>query len=292
MHGLTVVIPRGVYAWARAGLCASLLLSMGCTPGGVTNIITGMSFSGRTQRPNNSCQGRPDDRGPTPCTPELLESLLFAKIGGDPIVVGVKGTGSCSSVTVDFGDGDTAVLQNAQLNPNQEVFFPPHNYTKWPGKKQVKVKGEGCLGEVTKELSVGLDADGHEEFRLGFVPNTMRCNPVGHVGNPSSLLLRVGSVVRVEAEGKIRYGVMEHDASGDRTMTTPADYAFPGFRAYSLVYMVGGSQMVQGENGPVVFTVTTAAPMAVCVNDHPMQLADNVGSIFLKISVNESNATP
>jgi hypothetical protein len=48
---------------------------------------------------------------------------------------------------------------------------------------------------------------------------------------------------------------------------------------------------VQGENGPVIFTNTNRGLLEVCVNDHPRNLADNIGSMFLQISVNESQAT-
>jgi hypothetical protein len=294
VYGFNVGNARGPYAWARAALCASLLLSMGCTPGGVTNVITGMSITGRSQRPNSSCDSGPAGRGN--CTPELLESLQFAKLGADDISVAVQGTGRCSGFTIDFGDGFSNNAPGVQLGSNPVQLQLAHKYVNWPGKKQVRVRGAGCLGEFTKELSVGLDADGHEEFRLGVVPNASVCNFVTHTSGVNPIL-RPGAVVRVEASGRIRYGVMEHDASGDRTIGAPTGYAFPMHRPYSLIYRVrplagqGAPLEIQGENGPVIFTNTNRGLFEVCVNDHPSHLTDNIGSMFLQISVNESRAT-
>jgi hypothetical protein len=42
----------------------------------------------------------------------------------------------------------------------------------------------------------------------------------------------------------------------------------------------------------VIFTVTDQSVLEVCVNDHPRNLTDNIGSIFLQISVNEPRAAP
>lgn len=289
VFGSNPVPGRRLSTWTWPIVCAALLVSMGCTPGGTTNIITDVQFRGLSQRPNADCDSL-DAQARARCTPAVLESLQFAKIG-DGVTVVVKGIGRCSSVTVDFGDGGSATNQSPVYDANGELLFT-HTYSYWPGKKQVRVRGGSCLGEMTKELSVGLGTDGHEEFRLGFVPNTSVCNDVSYVGGGIPYF-RQGTVVRIEASGRIRYGVMEHDAGGDRTIAAPTGYPFAGHRPYSLVYRVvrPNYQDVQGENGPVIFTVTERGPLQICVNDHPDHLADNIGSIFLQISVNESQAT-
>jgi hypothetical protein len=291
-YGFNAVVARRLSVWARVMLGLSVLVSMGCTSGGVTNIITGVSFSDRSQRPDPSC-----DAGSTNpnCTPQLLESLAFAKLN-EQIKVVVQGTGRCDSVKVDYGDGGFDEERNGfTFGPNANLVFA-HAYTQWPGKKQVRVTGSGCLGEFTKELSVGIGADGHEEFRLAVRPNTSVCNLVTHTSGAIPVI-RTGTVVRIEASGKIRYGVMEHDASGDRTIVAPTGYAFPMHRPYSLIYKVnrasnpGAPLEIQGEDGAVVFTNLNSGQLEVCINDHPSNLTDNIGSMFLQISVNESQAT-
>jgi hypothetical protein len=287
VYGFNDGMTRRPYAWAHAVLCASVIVSMGCKPDDVTNIITGMSFSGRSQRPDPNCDGVPVGSGN--CTAQLLESLQFAKVF-DQIIVGVQGTGTCNTVTVDFGDGGTTTEQNVQFTRNVSVPFA-HHYTQWPGKKQVRVTGTGCLGEFTKELSVGIDADGHEEFRVAIVPTTSVCQSVRYLGGGGvTPRLRPGSVVRIVASGTIDYGDPVHDAGGDNTIVAPAGYPFQSHRPYSLIYRLPG-QEIQGENGPVLFTAASHSPLEICANDHPSYLANNAGGIFLQISVNESQAT-
>jgi hypothetical protein len=163
-----------------------------------------------------------------------------------------------------------------------------HTYNGWPGKKLVRVKGEsGCVGNVTKEIAVGIGPTGREDYRLGFVPNSMICNPV-----PNMPPIRTGTGVRIETDGRtITYGQAgtTFNASGSPSLPVPPSYRFPDQRKYSLVYRIG-SQLVQGEAGAVVFTANQTAPLEICVNDNPSFLTDNSGGMLITIMVNERSA--
>jgi hypothetical protein len=138
------------FCWLQILLLAAALGLHGC--GGTTNIITGLSFSERSQRPNTFCDAV-DASLRAQCTPELLESLRFAEIGKS-IAVSPMGTGTCEAASLDFGDGTPPLrLTFFKINDTPPMKIT-HTYNGWPGKKLVRVKGEsGCLGDVTKEIT-------------------------------------------------------------------------------------------------------------------------------------------
>ena len=259
----------------------------------VPNVITGIYVGDYSLRPNSVCDR--GDRGPTPpgCTPEVHESLRFAPIGSE-IQVFPLGTGTCAAASIDFGDGTPIVSSQNQLLADMS-WKVPHTYTGWPGKKTIRVKGlAGCIGEVARDYAVGIGADGHEDFRLGFAVGIRpgaQCQAVPTGGGGPMPPIRRGSGVRIEADGgRIDYGVLlAFDAGGHPTMAAPAGYLFPSRRPWSLVYRIG-TQDEQGEVGPVVFIANQTAPLEICVNDHPANLSDNRGSVFLRITVNERSA--
>jgi hypothetical protein len=174
-----------------------------------------------------------------------------------------------------------------------------HTYAGWPGKKLVHVKGvNGCLGDVSKEITVGIGPDGREDFALGLcfgprcslpLPTTSVCNIVTptHPMPP----IRTGTGVRIQTDGgTIDYGSGQiFNASGNAAVPTPAGYLFPNRKKFSLVYRIGSDDF-QGEAGPVTFTPTQTAGLEVCANDNPSLLADNAGSMLLTITVNERSA--
>jgi hypothetical protein len=237
--------------------------------------VTGVSFVGRVQPPDQFCDSTDPVRLDA-CTPEYRNAIQFAPLT-QRITFNITGVGNCEQGMIDFGDGEFAKIFNVTSWPVQEQ----HAYFGWPGVKNVRVKGlVNCAGEVTVPLNVGRLPDGRQGYVLGFVPNGSVCNAV-----PDVPQIKAGTVVRLEAnDGKIRYGLPEFDASGDRASTAPADYAFPQMRPFSLVYRVG-SQAVQGEVGRVIFRATDTAPLEVCVNDHPQLLGDNISSTGVRIDI-------
>jgi hypothetical protein len=157
----------------------------------------------------------------------------------------------------------------------------------------VRVKGlRNCLADSSTEFSVGFEPDGREDLRSAFRPNSMQCNPVILNTVPRNLPpIRKGSAVRIETDGaRINYGGGNiFDASGDPSVPVPAGYLFPGHRKFSLVYRIG-SQLIQGEAGPVIFRALQTGPLEICVNDNPGYLTDNTGGMLITIHMNESSA--
>ncbi|MFT3736401.1 MAG: hypothetical protein QM776_15515 [Rhodocyclaceae bacterium] len=240
-----------------------------------TASVSGVSFTGRVQPPNEFCDSR-DLVKQAACTPELKNAIAFAPLG-QSITFNVQGVGKCDEAVLDFGDGSSVKLFGVSSWP----FTDTHVYTGWPGVKNVRVKGTvNCAGDVTVPLNVGFSPDGRLIYRLGFGPVTSVCAQV-----PNMPMVRAGSVVRLEADsGKIRYGAPAFDASGDRAVTAPTTFAFPSMRPFSLVYRVG-TQITQGEVGRVIFRASQNAPLEICVNDHPQQLADNLGEPGIRIDI-------
>ena len=274
-------------AWLY-GLVAVAFVLQGCA----TN-ITGLSLGQLSQRPHPDCDSL-DAAGRRKCTSEILASLQYAEIDKD-IVVFPEGQGNCASAVVDFGDGDGLQTFSNQALDNSHALRIPHTYRLWPGKKTVRIRGQGtCSGEVSRDISVGFAPNGREDYRLGYAASAMQCTAVKDTGLQTLMRLRAGTGVRITTDGgRINYGQANQtfDASGDPTAPVPAGYTFPAHRKFSLVYRIG-SQLVQGEAGPVTFIAASTAPLEVCVNDNPAFLADDRGGMLLTITVNERSATP
>ncbi len=279
--------------WLQILLLAAALGLQGCS-----SVITSVSFIKTSLRPNPFCDSR-DSIERARCTPELLESLRFVEIGKE-MHLSLEGKGMCAGASVDFGDGKSETYGKMNLDepPAKARRTISWIYFTWPGKKLIHVKGEnGCLGDVTKEITVGIGPNGREDFRLGFAPNNSVCNVVTGVllhANPNfpDLPVRKGTGVRIQTDSrKINYGQanISFDASGDPSSPIPPNYPFQNHRKFSLVYRIG-SQLIQGEAGPVTFIADQTAPLEVCVNDNPSYLTDNSGGMLITITVNERSA--
>lgn len=204
--------------------------------------VTGISFEGFMLPPNEFCDSA-DPVKREACTPALKNAIQFAPFG-QRIDFVVQGSGTCEKAILDFGDGDRLSLLNVSSWP----FRDSHAYFGWGGPKHIRVLGTvNCLGDVKSSLRVGHAPGGDPTYVLAFRPNLSVCNAVPHVRR-----VRAGSVLRIAANGtKIRYGIPEFDASGDRSAAAPTTFAFPGMRPFSLVYRIG-TDVFQGEVGPVV----------------------------------------
>ncbi len=283
------------FCWKSISILMVVLALQGCVGTISPQNITCIFFSDLSNRPDVRCDGL-DVSEHKLCTAELQASLRFAEIGKE-IMIFPDGQGTCKQATVDFGDGTPPSVFTNQTVDHNLTWKITHTYNGWPGKKLVRVKGElGCLGDVSKEISVGIGAKGREDFNLGLcfgpcvapTPATMVCNVV----TPPMPPIRKGSGVRIETDGKkIDYGSSHiFDAGGDpASPTSPRGYLFQQRRKFSLVYRIGG-QDIQGEAGKVVFIANNTAPLEVCTNDNPAYLADNIGGMLLTITVNERSA--
>lgn len=274
--------------WLPFLLLSIVLFLAACTGIPVNpNVITSIEITGRSQRANPFCDGL-DVNELKKCTPELLESLRFAE-RGMPVTILPVGKGTCTSLSVDFGDGTPPVVLSNQVldNGSSQVI---HTYSGWGGTKLIRVTGmEGCYGDVTRQVTVGYGDEGQTFMKLGYMAaDGDVCKAV-----PNMPALRQGTGVKISTNGmKITYGLfLEFDASGDTSGTTPSDFPFPAFRAYSFVYRLG-SQLIQAEAGPVVFKVSETAPLDICINDKADALGDNRGALRFDIEVNEMSAGP
>ena len=265
------------------------------TSTGTTNIITDMIYTGRSSRPSN-CFSAGDGRPPVRnCSADEIDSLFFVEIGKE-ITVYPEGQGRCAQATVDFGDGSppsTFLDAVPQSGTHPYTWTATHTYTGWPGNKLIRVKGDsGCLGNVTKEITVGTGPNGLEDFRLAFCVGP-RCQMLqtsvcSAVRMPP---IRKGSGVRIQTNGHtINYGSNQvFNASGDPAAPVPAGYLFPRRKKFSLVYRIGTKDF-QGEAGPVTFVADQTGPLEICTNDNPSLLSDNDGEMLLIITVNERSA--
>lgn len=259
--------------------CGLLLGLQGCQ----TGRVTGIAFENRLQPPNEFCDST-DPAKRAACTPELINAIQFAPLEQRVGFV-FSGGGTCEQAIVDFGDGDTVKLFNVSSWPHRETHF----YSGWGGVKNIGLKGlVNCVGDVTTPLKVGHAPDGRETYLLAFRPNLSVCNQVPNVRS-----VRAGSVVRLEANGtKIKYGIPEFDASGDRSATAPSTFSFPNMRPFSLVYKIG-TDTFQGEVGRVIIRASQTGPLEICVNDHPAQLSDNLSAgVRIEISIAEAASVP
>jgi hypothetical protein len=107
--------------------------------------------------------------------------------------------------------------------------------------------------------------------------------------------LRPKTVVKITADRQINFGCAFngciYDADGDKTSTAPANFPFPNFRTYSLIFRLG-TQVVQGGTN-TSFTTNQSGLLEVCVNDD--NLPDNTGgwgSVFLSTSPNRPESAP
>ncbi len=259
--------------------------------------VTGFEIGGRTSHPILCLNDAGESRE---CTAAEREALLFVEVGKEMTVTPL-GTGQCGLVSVDYGDGSRFSMFDVPLEASVTPTSRYHGYVYqgWPGKKRIHVTaGNGCLGDVAKEIEVGIGPDGRD-FQLGLCygpqcpaprPVTAACNIATGPNGQQLPPLRAGSTVRIQTNGRsINYGSNQvFNASGDPSVQTPAGYPFPNRRKFSLVYRVG-TENFQGEAGQVIFRPTQTGALEICMNDNPSYLTDNTGHMMLSIRVNETS---
>jgi hypothetical protein len=203
----------------------------------------------------------------------------------------VTGTGTCRRLRVHFGDGTSTVLWNGNLEWDGSIgtgAIVNHTYAsgsgQWRGLKTVRAEPvENCTGEASVEVNV-LPA----EMRFAFAQPGPICGVIGSV--------RAGTVINAapikNPEDKIRFSFFETRGiagAPDAALGPPFLFPFPGLRAYSLVYRVGGpgGQVGQGGTG-VPFTADRDGTLELCINDDLP--TDNSGAWGIFLMVDERNA--
>jgi hypothetical protein len=277
----------------QIGVLAMLALQ-GCNPAAPVASVGEPKLFPLAVKSDAICDGQ-DPQGPFngACTRERLESLAFAEYDQEAIF-NMQGSGTCEEVSFDYGDGSPPqIFVNVAFGQGQG-WQVRNTYSGWPGKKMIRIKGlRNCLADSSTEILVGFEPEGRDDLRNAFRPNSTQCNPVilMTTSPPRTMPpIRKGSGVRIEADGgTINYGSSNIFNASGALGPVPAGYLFPGHRKFSLVYRIG-SQLIQGEVGPVVFTAMQTGPLEVCVNDNPSLLTDNTGGMLITITVNESSA--
>jgi hypothetical protein len=222
-----------------------------------------------------------------------LQSCTFAKVEtitrnhfnsqrGQPMEFTVTGTGNCTMLSLDWGDGQPPLqANNVDFDANPLGVKFSHPYNGWGGRKTVTAAGvTNCVGAANTQISVV------PPFALAFgQPGPTACSVV-----PNAPTVLAHSTVHIttnpDPQVRINFGCFlggcVYDADGEPSSVAPAGYPFPGLRKYSLVIRIG-NQIVQGGTD-VFFTVTQGGPMEVCVNDDVLH--DNSGAWGIFIDVN------
>jgi hypothetical protein len=240
------------------------------------------------------------------CNPTTVNTLQGIRAGnGTGIQVGteklfvLEGQGTCTSVTVNWGDGmiETNFIpvpgRRIELETSAiETRYLKHTYTGWGGGKTVTVDGNGCEGKVRGRFQ----ADPRRKFIgwKGRAPagTTGVCQTVAGLPSMIPRMLVQVSVTNVAGRSGVGFGCPGciYDADGRVGSPAPPSFPFVGLTAYSVVFRVG-SQVVQGGSF-TQFTTTSSGALEFCLNDGDNDLTNNSGEFEVEISVDELGPPP
>jgi len=200
---------------------------------------------------------------------------------GLPFTVHVNGSGTCSGILIDWGDGATDVTGTCADNSNAsgtgEKLFQcdvTHTYSGWGGGKTVTAMVKNgtttCEGRAMLRFTV-TPLTTH----IGFVrPGPNVCDPVpSKPALANRTLVKITTVPVTTRCGGIWYQNENphcYDAEGGVVADSASDpppsrFPFQGMRKFSLVLRIG-TQLVQGGTN-VQFTTNQSAPLELCVNE-------------------------
>jgi hypothetical protein len=238
--------------------------------------------------------------GCTPGTVNILRGITPSE--GPGIRVGVaktfilEGTGTCRSVTVDWGDGE--VQENFVPVPGRrielessalETRYLSHTYTGWGGGKTITVVGNGCEGTVRarfqadpRTISIGWNARA-PAGTTGVCQTTTAVPPL-----TPRMLVRI-NLTTLAAFRDVDFGCSPfgctYNADGKVGSVAAAPFPFPGLVEYSAVFRVG-SQVIQGGTN-TQFTTTTGGTLMFCLNDGDNDLTNNRGGFDVTLSADQ-----
>lgn len=237
------------------------------------------------------------------CTPGSVNILSGIRPSESPsITLGVEkvfileGTGTCQSVTVDWGDG--VVQQNfvpvmgrrIELETSAlETRYLRHTYTGWGGGKTITVVGNGCEGTVRarfqadpRTISIGWNARA-PAGTTGVCQTTTAVPPL-----IPRMLVRI-NLTTVAAVRDVDFGCSPfgctYNADGKVGSVAAPPFPFPGLVEYSAVFRVG-SQVIQGGTN-TQFTTTTGGTLMFCLNDGDNDLTNNKGGFDVTLSADQ-----
>lgn len=230
------------------------------------------------------------------CAANLVKSVdLVANQSpavGTPVAFVVSGSGTCSGLSVDWGDAGTQQISRAidfgDASTADQTF--DHIFVGWGGGKTVTVTGVGCEGTARTRFDMTPSP-----LRLGFAqPGTDVCAMPANNSLPG---LARGWLVTVTAvpiatppyDRGINFGCpfsnCVYDADGRTGSVANGSYPFPGLREYSLVLRVGQSVFQGGSNAR--FTTTGSGRLEFCLNDADNNATNNLGGFDVTVAVDQ-----
>lgn len=202
----------------------------------------------------------------------------------------VSGQGVCS-FRLDLGNSRFLDLKDYDFRTGPKTFrfdFADG----WPGPKTITAFGEnGCFGRYTASHHVfTTQGSSREDWEVGWGAPTQNCYGVPAPSGGSSFPpLRPATRVHITAPAtpEVQFGTWVHyGPDGQPGSSAPPSFAFPGYRAYSLIVKVGNEIHQGGTNA--TFTTVHGGDMSLCVNDDDP--SDNQGGWQVNILVDESQA--
>ena len=218
-----------------------------------------------------------------------------------PLKFELSGTGTCTAVDVDWGDGSTEVFNyptgtivlSGTSGSGVASRTMTHTFRGWRGGKTVTVKGRsGCEGQANTRFKIVP-----ETFSIGFAqPGTQVCNTVSTL--PRIVSRSLVHVTTTPVTGPYSFGIdfgcafqgCRYDADGKPGSSAAAPFPFTGFREFSLILRIV-DQVEQGGTN-VQFTTTKLGPIEFCINDD--SLSNNTGGYQINVGIDQLGppATP
>lgn len=195
-----------------------------------------------------------------------------------PLTVEVRGSGTCTNMTVDWGDGNREDFQAVTFGGSPECQFDTdsagrqrfqcnvrHTFTGWGGGKTVTAIAKArCDGRVNTRFVIEPSV-----YILAFArPGSSACNVI--TNRPSLVnrtLVKITTVPPGTRCPGIRYPDGHcYDAEGVAVLSVAGDpFPFPGMRMNSLVLRVG-TQVVQGGTN-MNFVTNQEGGLETCLNE-------------------------
>jgi hypothetical protein len=204
-----------------------------------------------------------------------------------PIEFEVFGTGSCESMTLDFGDGVVETKTKVDLAARPRY---PHTFTGWRGGKTVSALARlGCVGQVNTRFNIEPPVYG---LGWAFVPDQAACHPIPNRPNlPARTRVRIDSPDQPLGNFGCAFNGCINGIDGPPGQALgDSRFPFPNLKAFSLVVRVG-TQVVQGGKG-VVFVTNQSGPLESCINTFNLHTVDGGWTINYEIDMLGPVLTP
>ena len=217
-----------------------------------------------------------------------------------PLKLILNGVGSCTTLLVDWGDGNIDQTYTFFGGPIDLSGSDPnavssrtlsHTFTGWGGGKTVTVEGKiGCIGKTNVRFNVPpleLEIGWNASAPAGTIGVCQTPTPPGLPGMIPRMLVHATATTVVWPY--INFGCAlngcVYDADGKPGSVADSRFPFQGKREYSIVYRIG-TQVEQGGTN-TQFTTKDSGPLEFCLNDGDNNLTNNFGAFNLKLSVDQ-----